>query len=267
MNVLTKEQLYKKAPSLFTIGAAVHTSERYKSIATYDVIDSLLQEGFYPTTAKQSATRSEEKKMFTKHMVRFRHRDYDNPGNGLFPELVLINSHDGLSSYRLMAGLYRQICTNGLVAGKNYDEVRVKHQGDVIGNVIEGTYRVIESSHKMLHIVEHMGNLELPEEKRLEFSRQAHALRFSEDANLVIEPQNLLIPRRREDIKHDLFSIFNVVQENLIKGGVLGYKVNEHGRWSRARSRKITSIDQNIKLNRDLWSIAENTLLSMSLLW
>lgn len=262
MNILTTEQLYKAAPSLFTRGAADHTSERYKPIATFDVIDRLLQEGFYPTTAKQSVSRSEERKMFAKHMVRFRHRDYHNPGNGLFPELVLINSHDGLSSYRLMAGLYRQVCTNGLVAGKSYDEVRVKHQGDVIGNVIEGTYRVIESSQKMLQVVEHMGNCVLPEEKLLEFSTQAHELRFSDDANLVIEPKNLLLPRRREDIKRDLFSVFNVVQENLIKGGVLGYRLNEHGRWRRARSRKITSIDQNVKLNRDLWTIAESTLLS-----
>ncbi|EHL30482.1 DUF932 domain-containing protein [Legionella drancourtii] len=262
MNVLTIEQLYKAAPSLFTRGAAVHTSERYQPIATSDVIDRLLQEGFYPTKATQSASRSEEKKVFSKHLVRFRHRDYHNPGNGLFPELVLINSHDGLSSYRLMAGLYRQVCTNGLVAGKSYDEVRVKHQGDVIGNVIEGTYRVIESSQKMLQVVEQMGDCALPDEKLLEFSAQAHALRFSEDANLVIEPKNLLVPRRREDMKRDLFSVFNVVQENLIKGGVLGYRLNEHGRWRRARSRKITSIDQNVKINRDLWTIAENTLLS-----
>jgi hypothetical protein len=102
----------------------------------------------------------------------------------------------------------------------------------------------------------------LPNEKLLEFSNQAHALRFSDDANLVIEAQNLLIPRRREDIKRDLFSVFNVVQENLIKGGVPGYRLNENGRWCRARSRKITSIDQNVKINRDLWAIAENTLLS-----
>jgi hypothetical protein len=261
MNILTTEQLYKNVPSLFTRGAAEHTSERYQPIATIDVIDSLFQEGFYPTVARQSMSRTKDKKDFAKHIVRFRHRDY-MPGDGIFPELVLVNSHDGLSSYRLMAGLYRQICTNGLVAGENYDEVRVRHQGDVIGNVIEGTYRVIESSHKMLQVVEHMGNCLLPEEKLLEFSKQAHALRFSDDANLVIEPKNLLIPRRREDIKRDLFSVFNVIQENLIKGGVSGYRLNEYGRWRRARSRKITSIDQSVKLNRDLWTIAENTMLS-----
>ena len=262
MNILTTEQLYKTAPSLFTRGSALNTSERYQPIATSDIIDKLLLEGFYPTSAKQSLSRTQEAIAFAKHMVRFRHQNYHNQVDGLFPELVLINSHDGLSSYRLMAGLYRQVCTNGLMAGKSYDEVRIRHQGDVIGAVIEGTYRVIESSHKMLDVVEQMGDCVVSEEKLKEFSIQAHALRFTDDANLVIEPQNLLIPRRREDMKRDLFSVFNVVQENLIKGGVRGYRLNEQGRWRQARSRKITSIDQNVKINRDLWTIAENTLLS-----
>ncbi|HAT9261843.1 TPA: DUF932 domain-containing protein [Legionella pneumophila] len=262
MNILTTEQLYKAAPSLFTHGAAEHTSERYQPIATSDIINVLLQEGFYPTKATQSASRHEERKAFAKHMVRFRHRNYHEQDGGLFPELVLVNSHDGMSSYRLMAGLYRQICTNGMVAGKNYNEVRVRHQGDVIGNVIEGTYQVVESSHRMLDAVEQMEGIQLTNEKLLDFAQQAHALRFSEDDNLVIEAKTLLTPRRREDMKRDLFSVLNVVQENLIKGGLPGYRQDEKGRWRRARSRQIKAIDQNIKINRDLWSIAENTLLS-----
>ncbi len=262
MNILTNEQLYKAAPSLFTHGAAEHTSERYQPIATSDIINVLLQEGFYPTKATQSASRHEERKAFAKHMVRFRHRNYHEQDGGLFPELVLVNSHDGMSSYRLMAGLYRQICTNGMVAGKNYNEVRVRHQGDVIKNVIEGTYQVVESSHRMLDAVEQMEGIQLTNERLLDFAQQAHALRFSEDDNLVIEAKTLLTPRRREDMKRDLFSVLNVVQENLIKGGLPGYRQDEKGRWRRARSRQIKAIDQNIKINRDLWSIAENTLLS-----
>lgn len=262
MNILTNEQLYKAAPSLFTQGAAEHTSERYQPIATSDIINVLLQEGFYPTKATQSASRHEERKAFAKHMVRFRHRSYHEKDGGLFPELVLVNSHDGMSSYRLMAGLYRQVCTNGMVAGKNYNEVRVRHQGDVIRNVIEGTYQVVESSHRMLDAVEQMEGIQLTNERLLDFAQQAHALRFSEDDNLVIEAKTLLTPRRREDMKRDLFSVLNVVQENLIKGGLSGYRQDEKGRWRRARSRQIKAIDQNIKINRDLWSIAENTLLS-----
>lgn len=161
-----------------------------------------------------------------------------------------------------MAGLYRQVCTNGMIAGKNYNEVRVRHQGDIIGNVIEGTYQVIESSHRMLDVVEQMEGTQLTNEKLLDFAEQAHALRFREDDNLVIEAKTLLTPRRREDTKRDLFSVLNVIQENLIKGGLPGYKLDERGCRLRARSRQIKAIDQNIKINRDLWSIAENTLLS-----
>ena len=261
MNILSREQLYKSAPSLFTRGAAQNTSERYQPIATSDIIDVMLQEGFYPTKATQSASRNVETKAFAKHMVRFRHTDYQDQGDGLFPELILVNSHDGMSSYRLMAGLYRQVCTNGMVAGKNYNEIRVRHQGDIIGNVIEGTYQVIESSRRMLAVVEQMSDYSLSNERLLHFAEQAHALRFSGNDNLLVEPKSLLTPRRSEDKRRDLFSVLNVVQENLIKGGVLGYRQNERGRWQRARSRQIKAIDQNIKINRDLWNIAENTLL------
>ena len=264
MNTLSTEQLYKLAPSLFTRGAALNTSDRYQPIATSDIIDVMLEEGFYVTKAVQSASRNEEKKAFAKHMLRFRHRDYRDQGDGLFPELILVNSHDGMSSYRLMAGLYRQVCTNGMVAGNNYNEIRVRHQGDIIGNVIEGTYQVIESSHRMLAVVEQMSESQLTNDRVLDFAKQAHALRFSGDENLIVEPKQLLVPRRREDIRQDLFSVLNVVQENLIRGGVIGYRQNEQGRWKRARSRQIKAIDQNIKINRDLWSIAENTLLSCS---
>lgn len=161
-----------------------------------------------------------------------------------------------------MAGIYRQICTNGLIAGNNYDEVRIRHQGNVVDNVIEGTYQILETSQKMLTKVEQMKICVLSANKILEFSTEAHALRFGNETNLVVDAQRLLIPRRYEDRKCDLFTVFNIVQENLIKGGIPGYRVNEQGQWKRIRSREIKAIDNTIKLNRELWSLAEKTLLS-----
>ena len=82
-------------------------------------------------------------------------------------ELVLINSHDGLSSYRLMAGLFRVVCANGMIAGQSYDEIRIKHQGDVIGNVIEGTYKVIETANKMLDVSDDMASIHLNDDEKM----------------------------------------------------------------------------------------------------
>ncbi|MGG6549144.1 UNVERIFIED_CONTAM: DUF945 domain-containing protein, partial [Prevotella sp. 15_C9] len=63
----------------------------------------------------------------------------------------------------------------------------------------------------------------------------------------------LLRPRRFDDRESDLWSTFNRVQENLVKGGLDGRTAN--GR--RQRTRPVQGIDQNVRLNRALWLLAE----------
>ncbi|MHB1949557.1 MAG: DUF932 domain-containing protein, partial [Gammaproteobacteria bacterium] len=201
-------------------------------------------------------------KAFTKHMLRFRHVNARPTASGLYPEIVLINSHDGLSSYRLMAGVYRLVCSNGLIAGNTYDEIRVRHQGDILGNVIEGTYRVIGDSKKMIESAEKMSALVLSNPEKKIFAESAHAIRFENSSmSEAIEPVKLLSPRRlAESNKDDLFTVFNIVQENLIKGGIRGYAKDANGYHKRVRTRAINSIDQNTILNRALWSLAEKMM-------
>ena len=119
-NVLTTEQLFKNVPSIFTDGSADRTSEKYQPISTSAIIEKLKSEGFYPTWAAQTMSQNPERKAFTKHMVRFRREDVAVNSGGIYPELVLVNSHDGLSSYRLMAGLFRVVCSNGMIVGRSY---------------------------------------------------------------------------------------------------------------------------------------------------
>jgi len=151
-NTLNLETLQQKAPSIFSVESAARTSNKYQHISTIQIIERLIKEGFMPTSARQSSCRLADKRNHAKHVIRFRHENARPTESGLFPKLVLVNSHDGLSSYRLMAGLYRLICSNGLVAGKDYEEVRVRHQGDIIGDVIEGTYEIIDTSREVKSI-------------------------------------------------------------------------------------------------------------------
>jgi hypothetical protein len=92
------DNLYRKAPSIFTKESSERTSNKYKHISTLEIIEQLSKEGFLPTVAKQSNSRFENKKSFAKHSVRFRHVDTKPSTSHLYPELILINSHDGLSS-------------------------------------------------------------------------------------------------------------------------------------------------------------------------
>ncbi len=258
LSVVSLETLKTKVPSIFTQAAAQQTSAKYQHISTIEIINKLGSEGFLPTSADQCLSRADENKAFTKHRVRFRHVEAKATQSGLFPEIILINSHDGLSSYRLMAGLYRLICSNGLVAGKEYEEVRIRHHGDIMHNVIEGTYEVIKNANKMIESADNMASISLNDAEKRLFAESAHTLRF--EGNLTGEAftaSQLLNPRRSEETKNDLFTVFNVVQENIIKGGSRGYTKDRNGRGKRTRMRSIKSIEQNTTLNRALWTLAE----------
>ncbi len=263
-NGLNLESLQRITPSIFTQVGAANTSSKYKHISTIEVVNGLMSEGFMPVKAMQSRTRKIGNAPFSKHMLRFRHVDSIPTVGGLFPELVLVNSHDGLSSYRLMAGLYRLICSNGLVAGDTFKEVRVRHQGDVVGNVIEGSYEVMKEATQLLEHAEQMGSVELTHPEKTIFAEVVHQLRFDGDESLTkeaIKPEQFLKPRRyQENGKNDLFTVFNVVQENAIKGGLRGWARDEKGRAKRVSTREIKSIDQNNSLNRALWTLAEKMM-------
>ncbi|HAU1805287.1 TPA: DUF945 domain-containing protein [Legionella pneumophila] len=260
--ILSKEKLFKLAPSIFTQDSSHKTSAQYSPISTEQIIDKLMSEGFFPTWATQTKSLNQESKAFAKHMLRFQRHDVMQNNQGLYPELVLINSHDGLSSYRLMAGLFRVVCGNGMIAGQSYDEIRIKHQGDVVGNVIEGTYKVIETANKMLDVSDDMASIHLNDTEKMIFAEAAHSLKFSDDEGaMIVAPERLLQPRRYVDQKdNDLFTVFNVLQENLIKGGIRGHRLNKYGYTTRTKTREVKAIDQNVKLNRALWTLTEKMM-------
>lgn len=267
---LNTESLQRMVPSIFTTSGSSKTSDKYVNIPTIEIVTALGKEGFLPVKAMQSGSRSHEKRMHTKHILRFRHLDAQVTEEGLYPELVLVNSHDGLSSYRLMAGVFRCVCLNGLISGDTYEQIRIKHQGDIIGNVIEGTYKVIDAANTMIESSRNMSLIQLsPEEKKI-FAESVHELRFGDDDTgfkEAIKPEQFLKARRYQEVgKDDLFTVFNVAQENIIRGGLTGYAIDPegryrsrttHDRYKKVTTREIKAIDQNTSLNRALWTMAE----------
>ncbi len=108
---LSNDDIARVAPSIFAEEAHDSRSERYLYIPTIDVLDALRAEGFEPFMACQTRVRNEEKREHTKHMLRLRHANtiMDKEAN----EIILLNSHDGTSSYQMMAGMFRFVCANG----------------------------------------------------------------------------------------------------------------------------------------------------------
>jgi hypothetical protein len=260
-NFLSMTALRTLAPSVFGEHGSERTSARYMHIPTSKVVEGLMAQGFMPVEARQCYARSDEKKNFTKHMVRFRHIDTKpvTVGGGLFPELVLTNSHDGLSAYKLTAGLYRLVCSNGLIAGDSMQSVNVRHQGNVLDNVIEGSFEIVKQSMKMLESAELMSGIELSRDEQMIFANAAHQIRYDDEPQgQGIAARDFLETRRwSERNSKDLFTTFNVVQENIIKGGVRGYSTDQHGNTRRTTTRAVKAIDTDTKLNKALWTLAE----------
>ena len=254
---LTHDELMQHTPSVFGEEKHASRSERYAYIPTITLLESLQREGFQPFFACQTRVRDQSRREHTKHMLRLR-RAGKITGQQV-PEIILLNSHDGSSSYQMLPGLFRAVCCNGLVCGTSFGEVRMPHKGDVVGKVIEGAYEVLGVFDRVEEKRDAMQSLLLPPPAQQALAKAALTYRFGEEHQPVTESQ-VLSARRWQDEKNDLWSIFNRLQENLSKGGLSGRSVQ----GKRSRTRAVNGIDGDIKLNRALWVMAEELQQALS---
>lgn len=258
------DRLRQVVPSLYAEGAHESRSNRYAYVPTIDIMRGLWKDGWAPTLACEARSRDVTKRGFTKHMVRFARRDglVGSASIGARSELIMINSHDGATSYQMLAGLFRFVCCNGMVAGDIAGEVRVQHKGDILGQVIEGSYTVAKDFRQVESRAEDFRRITLNRDEQLVLAEAAHEARYGEDDGTglarAIRPQQLLLARRSADTGNDLWSTFNRVQENVIRGGLSGVAQGSNGRLRRTSSRPVAGIDQDVKLNRILWKVAES---------
>ena len=257
---LGEDQMRRAAPSIFAEGKHASRSERYTYIPTIDVLRGLRREGFEPFMVAQGQSRIEGKTEYTKHMIRMRHAGQVSTKPEA-NEIILINSHDGASSYQMLAGMFRFVCCNGLVVGDVVDDIRIPHKGNIQGEVIEGAFRVLDEFRTVDEHAEAMKALPLEPREEIAFATAALALRFGERGveetgghrPAPVTAEQLNEARRIEDVGHNLWTTFQRVQENVMRGGQQGRTVQ--GR--RMQTRPVAAIDRGVSLNRALWMLAE----------
>jgi hypothetical protein len=185
-------------------------------------------------------------------MLRLRHASQINGAEA--NEIVLLNSHDGTSSYQMLAGMFRFVCANGMVCGDVSSDIRVPHKGDVVDRVLTGAFDVLDGFTRVVEEREGMKALELNAGEQSAFATAALELKYDTDASPApITEAQLLQSRRFQDRSNDLWTTFNRVQENLTRGGLPARTAL--GRST--RTRPVAGIDQNVKINRALWVLAE----------
>jgi len=245
--ILTKEN----HPAVFAEQAASTVSDKYTFIPTTRILGVLEDEGWIPTSASQVNSHKEGNKQFAKHLIRLRRDEAIQPEvNKTIPEIVLFNSHNGKSNYDLRMGLYRFVCSNGMVVSDaEFGSIKIRHMGYSDEQVIKASQEFIDNSTRIMNVVQEWQEVKLDRDQMRSFGREAAKLRFEDPDDLTIN--TVLQARRGEDMASDLWTVFNRTQENLIQGGFLVTN-------GRRRSRQITNIDKNIDINTSLWDLASS---------
>jgi len=258
--VLTNDDLRRIAPSVFATQPFHAVSGSYRFLPTAGVLDILRDRGYHPVMAMQSTTRLPDKRPFTKHLLRLRHSDHliPQPVGAELPELIICNSHDKSSAFRFAAGIWRLVCSNGLlVASADFGAISVKHSGsrDLEERVIDATFKIVEDTPRVFDQIQAWKQISLTPPQQLAFASAALEIR---DGNSAIDPASIISARRAEDKpepdgNRDLWRTMNVCQESLTKGGVRGH--SQSGR--RITTRPIKAVDADLRTNRALWRLAE----------
>lgn len=149
------------------------------------------------------------------------------------------------------------MCTNGFIVSVGaFPAYCVAHRGDIVDEVVTLALEASERFETLAGRVERMEQRLLAQDEQLGFARKALALRFPELDKAGMQPSQLLGCRRVDDSSNNLWTVFNRVQENLLGGGLIRH--TESGRLS--RTRRITSIREDVRLNGRLWDLAEEVL-------
>jgi Domain of unknown function (DUF932) len=250
-NPISPETLRERVPAVFASGAHERTSPSYTFLSTERVLTALASAGFLPVEARQ-ASRARSP-MHARHLIRLRPCFKTIQLRDAIAEVLFLNSHDGTSAYQLRVGLFRVVCTNGLVVSSGVFPVwRVTHRGDVVDDVVGAALEISGRFEVLAASVERMERTVLDAGQRLELAGQALTLRFPKDQHGGMEPSQLLVPRRPEDVGNDLWRTFNVIQENVLRGGLVRRSASNR----LTRSRRITAIREDMRLNSALWEMA-----------
>jgi len=262
---LTKDQIRELAPLVFADAPTnPDVSNKYLFVNTETIIDDLEKLGWKPVTVAQRKSRGKST-IFSKHMVSFQNPDIkitSKNGDDAFPRIILTNSHDGMQAFKFSVGIYRLVCSNGLVvADEEFSDFKIKHKGYTFAELRSVVTQAVEDLPNRVEVMNKMQDKILTQEEKNKLALDAMLVRagiepgsekakeFNYDDETIID---ILDPKRKEDKGDDLWKVFNVIQEKITQGdfhaALTGAKVR--------KVRKIASFEKDIKVNKELFKLA-----------
>jgi hypothetical protein len=234
-------------------------SDKYVHVPTEQVIEDVMKLGWSPINAYRVNSRKKRNGV-GRHMIKFVNYDFMQEGKTEYPELLLTNSHDGTTAFKLDVGIFRLVCSNGMVIkSQDFGSMKVRHYGYDFETIKGAVNKLVEQIPDYLKQVEDMKEQELEREQMLEFAREAALLRFKtaniETIDKLVDVDDLLESTRREDEGNGLWEVFNRLQEKVVNGK-FNYALGKKER----KARPVKGFKSQVKLNQDLWELASSYL-------
>ena len=256
---LTKDQIRNSSPLVFADAPTnPDVSKKYLFVNTETIIDDLEKLGWLPVQAAQRKSRKEGGTIFSKHMVAFQNPEIkitSADGDDAYPRILLTNSHDGMQAFKFSVGIFRLVCSNGLVvADEQFSDFKIKHKGYTFGELRNVVRQAVEDLPNRVQVMNDMKNRILTEDEKRKMALDAMLIRagvkeLQYDEETITD---ILDPKRDADKGDDLWRVFNVIQEKITQGdfhaALTGAKVR--------KVRKIKSFEKDMKVNKELFKLA-----------
>lgn len=246
-------------------------SDHFNFFNTGTVVDDLGEMGWVVVDAIQQ--KAKKNPNTTKHMLRFRNPDFSQPltDNGLIPEILVTNSHDGQTAFKFHVALFRIICSNGLViADTTFEQFKVPHMGYSFDVARDYMKLVTNRTPDILRQINKFSKTRVDENGQLQYATEALLARYAMDytdrfdrtvdwkqLKKDFDPHELLVVQRPEDEGDSLWKVYNRVQENLIKGNYSHWGKDSEGKDKTRGARELTNIRNSLIANKELWSLTK----------
>lgn len=269
----------KLDPTNFLLNGAGNpnkTSDKYKGASSQDLIDAFEQVGFAVRSISKPLARIEENRAFNKHIIRLAlkediERIKNKDFKASFPEIVIVNNNNNRGALQVMLGIFRLVCTNGMVMGTNFYSDSIRHTGDFYNNLFNSLTNASNNFYKIDSIIDQMKSKELTVDEAVELRSAlgyAYANAYLVNKNTVeYRIKSRFNPMRQADMSRDLWTVFNRYQEYYLRHGVsysrLDKTIDDNGndngfRLINGTTRRVAGVDKTIKLNQMLMDTTLN---------
>lgn len=257
MKKISFEILEENYPQIFNQEKKETLSKFYVHVSTSTIVKDLENLGWDVFDVKTVKTRK-SKLEYTKHLVQLFNQDI-TLNDGHFPTILLTNSHDGSTSVKFEVGIFRLVCSNGLVIKtKDFGTFKTRHRNYSFEILKENILELTNNIPNLIKLVEKFEQKIMSQQEIHNFAKQALLIRLESDKSINLDLLNdFITPKRNEDKENNLWNVFNIFQEKLTWGEFSYNHINKKKEIVVRKARPIKSFSLDMEMNKKLWELAE----------